>query len=65
MFLGDNLSMVMGMTNLNPSLLETTDTISTFVYRSALVNGSFESGSAITLFESVRLLHCHDLKLHR
>ena len=51
--LGDNLSMVMGMTNLNPSLLETTDTISTFVYRSALVNGSFESGSAITLFESL------------
>ena len=51
--LGDYLSMVMGMTILNPSLLETTDTISTFVYRSALVNGSFESGSAITLFESL------------
>ena len=41
------------MTSLNPFLLETTDTIATFVYRSAIVNGQFESASAITLYQSV------------
>lgn len=51
--LGGGVDMVIGMTNLNPSLLKTTDTISTFIYRSALARGNFESGSAITLFESI------------
>ena len=51
--LGGGVDMVIGMTNLNPGLLKTTDTISTFIYRSALANGNFESGSAITLFESL------------
>ena len=51
--LGGGVDMIIGMTNLNPSLLKTTDTISTFIYRSALANGNFESGSAITLFESL------------
>lgn len=44
---------IMGMTNLNPFLLEKTDTIATFVYRSAVVNGQFESASAITLYQSI------------
>lgn len=44
---------IMGMTSLNPFLLEKTDTIATFVYRSAVVNGQFESASAITLYQSV------------
>jgi len=44
---------IMGMTNLNPLLLEKTDTIATFVYRSAIVNGQFESASAITLYQSI------------
>ena len=42
-----------GIKQLNPSLLETTDTIATFVYRSAMVNGNFASGSAITLYQSI------------
>ena len=33
--------------------LEKTDTIATFVYRSAIVNGQFESASAITLYQSI------------
>lgn len=44
---------IMGMTSLNPFLLEKTDTIATFVYRSAVVNGQFESASAITLYQSI------------
>ena len=44
---------IMGMTSLNPLLLEKTDTIATFVYRSAIVNGQFESASAITLYQSI------------
>ena len=48
-----SMDQIMGMTNLNPMLLETTDTIATFVYRSAIMNGQFESASAITLYQSV------------
>lgn len=44
---------IMGMTQLNPMLLRTTDTIATFVYRTAIVNGQFEAASAITLYQSV------------
>ena len=51
--LAGGVDQIMGMTNLNPFLLETTDTIATFVYRSAIVNGQFESASAITLYQSV------------
>ena len=51
--LGGAVDPIMGMTQLNPSLLETTDTIATFVYRSAMVNGNFASGSAITLYQSI------------
>ena len=44
---------IMGMTQLNPLLLKSTDTIATFVYRSAIANGQFEAASAITLYQSV------------
>ena len=49
----DSVDQIMDMTNLNPLLLETTDTIATFVYRSAILNGQFESASAITLYQSI------------
>ena len=48
-----SVDQIMGMTNLNPLLFETTDTIATFVYRSAILNGQFESASAITLYQSI------------
>ncbi len=51
--LGGGVDRIMGMTQLNPFLFETTDTIATFVYRTAIVSGSFESGSAITLYQSL------------
>ena len=51
--LGGSVDQIMGLTNLNPMLLETTDTIATFVYRSAIMNGQFESASAITLYQSI------------
>ena len=51
--LSGSVDQIMGMTSLNPFLLETTDTIATFVYRSAIANGQFESASAITLYQSV------------
>lgn len=51
--LGGSVDSVMGMTQLNPTLLETTDTIATFVYRSAIATGSYESASAITLYQSI------------
>lgn len=44
---------IMGMTQLNPLLLKTTDTIATFVYRTAIVNGQFEAASAVTLYQSI------------
>lgn len=51
--LAGGVDQIMGMTSLNPLLLEKTDTIATFVYRSAIVNGQFESASAITLYQSI------------
>lgn len=51
--LAGGVDQIMGMTSLNPFLLETTDTIATFVYRSAIQNGQFESASAITLYQSM------------
>ena len=51
--LGGSVDQIMGLTNLNPMLLETTDTVATFVYRSAILNGQFESASAITLYQSI------------
>ena len=51
--LSSSVDAVMGMTQLNPMLLETTDTIATYVYRTAIMNGQMESASAITLYQSI------------
>lgn len=51
--LDGGVDMIMGMTQLNPLLLETTDTIATYVYRTAIQSGQFESASAITLYQSI------------
>lgn len=51
--LSGDISQIMGMTNLSPLLLETTDTINTFVYRTAVKNGQFEAASAVQLYQSL------------
>lgn len=51
--LAGDITQILGLTNLNPMLLETTDNITTFVYRTALQNGQFESASAIQLYQSI------------
>ncbi|GHV66999.1 sugar ABC transporter permease [Spirochaetia bacterium] len=48
-----NLSMIMGLTNLNPTLLEVTDIIDVFVYRSGIRSGELVFTSAISLYQSV------------
>jgi putative aldouronate transport system permease protein len=48
-----NLSMIMGLTNLNPTLLPTTDIIDVFVYRSGIRSGELAFTSAISLYQSV------------
>lgn len=48
-----NLSMIMGLTNLNPMILEYTDLIDVFVYRSGVKNGEMAFASAISLYQSV------------
>ena len=48
-----SLDQIMGMTKLNPLLFETTDTITTFVYRTMTTNGQFATASAISLYQSV------------
>jgi len=51
--LSGDLTMLMSLTNLSPMLLETTDIIDSFVYRSAVGAGDFTMGSAIGLYQSV------------
>ncbi len=51
--LGGSVDSMMGMTRLNPMLFETTDTLATYIYRTAIQGGQFESASAITLFQSI------------
>ena len=48
-----NLTMVIGTTNLNPSLLEVTDFIDVYIYRSGIKNGEMVFSSAISLLQSV------------
>ena len=48
-----NLTMIMGLTNLNPTLLPVTDIIDVFVYRSGIRAGEFAFSSAISLYQSV------------
>lgn len=53
MMLRGNLAMIVGLTNLNPSLLDVTDIIDVYVYRSSIMNGEMAFSSAISLFQSV------------
>ncbi|MDR2419605.1 MAG: ABC transporter permease subunit [Treponema sp.] len=48
-----NLTMIMGLTNLNPALLPVTDIIDVFVYRSGIRSGELAFSSAISLYQSV------------
>ena len=48
-----NLNMIVGLTNLNPVLLPTTDLIDVFVYRSGVRNGEMAFASAIALYQSI------------
>lgn len=51
--LNGDLGMIMGLTNLNPLILSSTDIIETYVYRSAIKGGQFEMASAVALYQSV------------
>ena len=51
--LSGDLTMMMALTNLSPMLMDTTDIIDTFVYRSVMGVGDFTLGSAIGLYQSV------------
>lgn len=48
-----NLNMMIGLTNLNPMLLEVTDVIDVFVYRSGVQNGDMAFASAVSLYQSI------------
>ncbi|MCL2472040.1 MAG: ABC transporter permease subunit [Treponema sp.] len=48
-----NLSMIVGLTNLNPTLLPVTDIIDVFVYRSGIRSGELAFSSAISLYQSI------------
>ncbi len=48
-----NLNMIIGLTNLNPVLLPTTDLIDVFVYRSGVKNGEMAFASAVALYQSL------------
>lgn len=48
-----DLTMMMSVTNLSSMLLETTDIIDTYVYRSVIGMGDFVMGSAVGLYQSV------------
>lgn len=45
--------MIMSITNLSSMLLDTTDIIDTYVYRSVIGVGDFVMGSAVGLYQSV------------
>ena len=51
--LGGSIDMMAGMTKLNPLLLETTDTINTFLYRATIQNSQFGMSAAVSLYQSV------------
>lgn len=48
-----NLTMMMGLTNLNPTLLPVTDIIDVYVYRSGIKSGEMAFTSAVSLYQSV------------
>mgnify|MGYP002948663030 FL=1 len=47
------MTMMMSITNLSPMLLDTTDIIDTYVYRSVIGVGDFVMGSAVGLYQSI------------
>jgi putative aldouronate transport system permease protein len=47
-----NLTMIMGLTNLNPALFPVTDIIDVFVYRSGIRSGELAFSSAVSLYQS-------------
>lgn len=51
--LGSSLEQIMGMTQLTGSLLSTTDTISTYIYRTTMNIGNYGMSSAVSLFQSL------------
>lgn len=51
--LGSSLDMIMGLTKLNPLLLKTTDTITTYVYRMGIGQGKFGISSSVSLYQSL------------
>ena len=48
-----DLTTMMSITNLSPMLLDTTDIIDTYVYRSVIGVGDFVMGSAVGLYQSI------------
>ncbi len=44
---------IMGMTQLNPLLFETTDTMAVYIYRTAILGGAYETSSAMGLLQSI------------
>jgi putative aldouronate transport system permease protein len=48
-----NLTMIVGLTNLNPALFPVTDIIDVFVYRSGIRSGELAFSSAVSLYQSV------------
>jgi putative aldouronate transport system permease protein len=48
-----NLAMIMGLTNLNPTLLPVTDIIDVYVYRSGIKSGEMTFSAAISLYQSI------------
>ncbi len=49
--LGGSMEQIMGMTKMNPFILETTDTLATYVYRIS-TGGNFGTASAVSLYQS-------------
>jgi putative aldouronate transport system permease protein len=47
-----SLTMIMGLTNLNPTLLPVTDIIDVYVYRSGIKSGEMSFTSAVSLYQS-------------
>lgn len=48
-----NVTMIMGLTNLNPTLLPVTDIIDVYVYRSGIKSGEMAFSAAISLYQSL------------
>lgn len=51
--LGGSLEQIMGMTKMNPLILESTDTIATYIYRTTTSAGQFGIASAVSFYQSL------------